>query len=266
MGSLCIYLYAGFLFFVCAVRAFSGSTLLCLRRGRRHLLHAARHVRQVLVEITSIIVARPGYCRPVCSIWTTPPTAGTRALDSLSQQQHWAVITTTELLYVLDKTARVTHSFPAWRYWAAQFFRHLSIHSYFTSCLLVRLFIITRTGWESQCLGWFRLSAASSFRNSCSSCGISFWASIRCFCYRCWPPASSACAVKTCTASCRTTRPRPSFRICPPSKWFLFYRWHSPSRPDKITRIKKKKRKKNCVIVSSFKFLVLLFVPCRNAE
>lgn len=93
-------------------------------------------------------------------------------------------------------------------------------------------FLPSLPGWESQCLGWFKLSVVFSFRTSCSSCGISFWVSIRCFCYPCWPLASSAYAGKIYTASCHKTLLRPSYLICQPFKWYHYFRWHSLSKAD----------------------------------
>ena len=79
--------------------------------------------------------------------------------------------------------------------------------------------------WKWQCLGWFKLSAVSSFRNSCSSCGTSSWDSIRCSCCRCWPRACSACGATTCSASSRMTPPRLYYLICPLFRWSHYYRW-----------------------------------------
>ena len=90
-------------------------------------------------------------------------------------------------------------------------------------------------GWKWPCPGWSKLSAVSSFRTSCSSCGTSSWDSTRSSCCRYWPPPCSACAATTFTESCRTTPPIPSYPICQPSRWSPSYRWLLPSRAFEAT-------------------------------
>lgn len=69
----------------------SGAALLRSRRGRRHFLHSACHVHQILESIAPFVVSRTGSRLSFGPLRTATSAQGTASLDPLSRQQHRTV-------------------------------------------------------------------------------------------------------------------------------------------------------------------------------